>query len=136
MGYYTAYNVEVCKADPKTHNMIPLPPLMTKNEFVPQEVIDFFNQDHIELEFDDINSFSGYSKWYDWEKELTELSKKFPDLMFIAEGDGEDSDDLWIAWFNNGTSLYRRKYITHDDYDPTEMTADPKTYDPNFPANP
>ncbi|ASR77580.1 hypothetical protein SEA_PARADIDDLES_99 [Streptomyces phage Paradiddles] len=47
----------------------------------------------------------GYSqnlKWYDWEKDMKQLSREWPNVLFILEGDGEETGDLWKAWFRNG----------------------------------
>ena len=128
MSYYTDYNVDVVQTDPKTHAPLPLPCDMNKNLFVPQEVIDFFKQDHIRLAFDHVNTFEGTAKWYDWEKELMELSKHHPSLMFIIEGSGEDRDDAWITWITDGLSQYEKKYITHNPFDVHALTPEPKTW--------
>lgn len=34
-------------------------------------------------------------KWYGWEKDMKLLASKFPNILFILEGDGENSDDIW-----------------------------------------
>lgn len=127
MSYYTDYSIDVVQTDPKTHAPLPLPCPMNKNQFVPQEVIDFFKQDHIKLAFDRVNSFEGRAQWYDWEKELMELSKHHPGLMFIIEGSGEEPDDAWIAWITDGLSQYETKYITHNPFDVHALTPEPKT---------
>lgn len=42
-------------------------------------------------------------KWYDWLEDMTNLSKKFPDIRFILKGEGEDrSYDTWVCYFLNG----------------------------------
>lgn len=127
MSYYTDYSIDVVQTDPKTHAPLPPPCPMNKNLFVPQEVIDFFKQDHIKLAFNHINTFEGLSQWYDWEKELMELSKNHPGLMFIVEGKGEGYDDTWIAWITDGLSQYEKKYITHNPFDIHALTPEPKT---------
>lgn len=127
MSYYTDYSIDVVQTDPKTHAPLSLPPNMNKNLFVPQEVIDFFKQGHIRLAFDRVNTFEGRAKWYDWEKELMELSKHHPGLMFIVEGSGEEPDDAWIAWITDGLSQYETKYITHNPFDVHALTPEPKT---------
>lgn len=39
------------------------------------------------------------AKWYEFDKEFPEFAKKFPDVLFIVYGDGEDRDDIWEARF-------------------------------------
>ena len=34
-------------------------------------------------------------KWYDWEKDMRMLASKFPNVVFILNGSGEDSYDIW-----------------------------------------
>lgn len=38
-------------------------------------------------------------KWYDWEKDMSQLANEFPDVEFRVEGNGEDREDWWIALF-------------------------------------
>lgn len=34
-------------------------------------------------------------KWYDWEKDIKVLASKFPNVLFILDGDGEENEDHW-----------------------------------------
>lgn len=45
---------------------------------------------------------STYAKWYDYDKDIRELSKKYPDITFCVSGDGEDSEDLWQEFWHAG----------------------------------
>lgn len=38
-------------------------------------------------------------KWYDWNKDMSQLANEFPDVEFRLEGNGEDKDDWWVALF-------------------------------------
>lgn len=40
-------------------------------------------------------------KWYDWQKDMEKLAKKFPNILFLLHGDGEESDDIW-EWRGKG----------------------------------
>lgn len=42
-----------------------------------------------------------YWKWYDWEKDMQTLAKKFPNITFVLHGDGEESQDIW-EWRGKG----------------------------------
>ena len=50
----------------------------------------------------------GYSqdeaKWYNAEEDIREFSKKYPEVLFILEGQGEESDDVWRTYIQNGKS--------------------------------
>lgn len=41
-------------------------------------------------------------KWRYHEKDMIEISKQFPDMVFQLRGQGEDHDDLWQKYFQNG----------------------------------
>lgn len=57
------------------------------------------------------------AKWGDYEEDCLKLSKKYPDLIFQIDGDGENSDDLWAERFHNGDCE-----STHMEY-PGDFTA-------------
>lgn len=42
------------------------------------------------------------TKWYEWEEDMLSISEKNPDLFFTLWGDGEESDDHWVAYFSQG----------------------------------
>ncbi|QGH76408.1 hypothetical protein SEA_DAUBENSKI_104 [Streptomyces phage Daubenski] len=50
--------------------------------------------------------YSENLKWYEWEKDMKQLSKEWPNVLFILDGDGEETGDLWRAWFRNG-AMYK-----------------------------
>ena len=41
-------------------------------------------------------------KWYDWEKDLSRVSREFKDVIFKVRGVGEEDDDLWESWTHDG----------------------------------
>ena len=41
-------------------------------------------------------------KWYDWNKDFLRFSKIFPNNILMVHGDGEESDDIWVAYIMNG----------------------------------
>ncbi len=41
-------------------------------------------------------------KWYDHHDHMVEVSKQFPDIIFVLYGEGEESDDIWQEYFANG----------------------------------
>ncbi len=41
-------------------------------------------------------------KWYEHEDDMRQMSKAIPDVLFHLSGEGEESGDIWDAWFLNG----------------------------------
>ena len=56
--------------------------------------------------------FDDEMKWYDCKQDMKELSKQYPEFYFWLSGDGEESDDYWVACFHNGKS--RTLYVNID----------------------
>lgn len=56
-------------------------------------------------------------KWYQWEEDLTALSKTYPGLLFVLEGRGEESYDIWKAWARNGKLVRVNARIVFDEPD-------------------
>jgi len=86
MGYYTDYTLTADKKLPEDFN----------EKF--EEITDYcFN-------FGEIFE----AKWYNHEKDMIELSKIYPNILFTLEGVGEeqyaDEPDMWRMYFKNGES--------------------------------
>jgi len=57
------------------------------------------------------------TKWYSWEKDMVELSLRFPSVSFTLRGQGEENEDMWIAHFKNGKSHIRKAIISFEPFD-------------------
>lgn len=57
-------------------------------------------------------------KWYDYNDDMKKLSKKkkYKDMLFSVEGEGEDSGDIWKAYYKNGKSCHTHARIVFDDF--------------------
>lgn len=79
----------------------------TKNDFAKDftRVYNYFNQ----FFFDDLY------KWYEYDSDMIELSKRFPDLLFELYGDGEDSDDFWKSYYRDGNAQFSKGRIVYDE---------------------
>lgn len=58
---------------------------------------------------------------YSFEKDMFRLSKKFSDVVFRLHGDGDESDDFWIEYWQNGKVQDAPARIEYDDFDPKKL---------------
>lgn len=58
-------------------------------------------------------------KWYEYQDDMFKLSKAFPHLRFYVHGDGDDSDDLWEDYWQDGK--FQHCYAEIPPYDPSKM---------------
>lgn len=63
------------------------------------------------------------AKWYDHEIEMIESSKNHPDTVFVLDGMGEDSGDVWRKFYFNGRSLVWRPDDKKPELEPIIMDA-------------
>lgn len=113
MGYYTAFNVYV-RCDNKDaaaltdrlcdmgFNVCSAPPSEEEPEKV-QLVGDLYTS----------NS--------SWDDEFRAISAEFPSAFIELSGDGDDHDDLWKAYFQNGLMQFAPGEIVYDEFDPAKL---------------
>lgn len=92
MGYYTYFSAETnASAEVETQ--------ITEELF---KISSFFNFDKEESVPFSQFMYDMYTTWYDWDKEMVEVSRKFPEVTITMWGNGEESDDMWKCVFKNG----------------------------------
>lgn len=57
------------------------------------------------------------AKWYSWEDNMKDISTKYPEVLFILSGQGEENEDMWKAYFKNGKSQIEKAVITYGKFD-------------------
>lgn len=126
MGYYTYFRLSVDPFDDKT----PLSDFCYKEITAEIDRMNIF-EDHFSK-----SEWGGYTKWYDWEEDMFLLSSKFPEVLFTIYGDGEVSDDKWVAYFRAGYEQYCPAKIIYQECDkrlldrpPTKPDAEHYTYE-------
>lgn len=99
MGYYTSYQLE-----------------LITDGYEPSIIGDLRREnENAEYALSEDGSYGESCKWYDYEIEMTEFSKKYPDTIFILTGEGEESGDLWKCYFRDGKSQHIKARIVFDE---------------------
>ncbi len=111
MGYYTTYTLTVDSREKDT----PLSPDFLADL---KDKLPFLNQESCD-------TFSCYEKWYYHGLDLRLLSRKYPSYFFTLYGEGDNSEDLWYAYYQDGKAQFCPAVITFDDYDPAKMEYSP-----------
>lgn len=99
MGYNTRYTLSVKNGDYETD----------------------YQKEIEELSGYEGSTFEEFIKWYDHEDHMREISKKYPEVLFILDGKGEDSEDLWRDYYKNGLKQSARAVISYEEFDHTKL---------------
>lgn len=75
------------------------------------------------VEFLTFNPFSGQCKWYENTDDMCNVSKKYPNVLFILTGNGEEPEDMWVKYFMNGKVQIEKAVITYGKFDPKKLVA-------------
>jgi len=67
------------------------------------------------------NPFSDDCKWYDHDKDMREISKKYPETIFILEGEGEESGDIWKKYYLNGKCQVAKAEVIIPEFDESKL---------------
>jgi len=94
MGYYTTHKFSIVSGNDNT----------TDYE---QELTETTKYDHL---------FNDAIKWYDCEDDMKAYSKKHPNTVFCIEGEGEESGDIWKAYFKGGKMFKTKAKLVFEDF--------------------
>ena len=98
MGYYTNYSISIAHGSTD----------------IIEDLRDMLEKDsayHFVIE-DDLIYTEDAVKWYAHGDDMKEISKHFPDVVILVEGDGEEDGDLWREYWKNGECEGMRAEIT------------------------
>ena len=70
---------------------------------------------------DENGSSTDQAKWYDHEKEVSQFSKIYPDVLFELSGEGEESGDIWKKYFLNGKMQLCQAITTFPPFDKSKL---------------
>jgi len=103
MGYYTYHTLVVFNKD------------MQYNNKAREEHELLITQAYCDERATEPDLFNDAMKWYTHERDMIEHSLKYPDYVFMIEGEGESRDDLWRQYFYNGIMLTYPASIEYND---------------------
>ena len=62
------------------------------------------------------------TKWYDYGKDMVQVSLRHPDALFTLRGEGEESDDQWLTYYMGGkVQMEHMPEWTPAPFDPTKL---------------
>lgn len=116
MGYITEFTLGI----EQNEKNIPLEDI---NEFIRNEKKknDDFMYVFYDEELDRNYDISGDGKWYDFDEDITKLSKEFPDVVFRLSGDGEERGDVWVKYYMGGKSQEAERTVTVEEFNPNKL---------------
>jgi len=44
-----------------------------------------------------------------------------PEVLFLIDGEGEESGDIWKQWFKNGKSFYTKAKMVFEDFSESKL---------------
>ena len=106
MGYYTYFNLRVTE----TPHLFNGKSITNESELeIAQKLYGIISGGDVLPKVPDYCTpleyvFDDEMKWYDYKQDMKELSEQYPEFYFWLSGDGEESDDYWVACFHNGKS--------------------------------
>lgn len=106
MGYYTYFTIEEISGE---------------NEKKLLEDFDLLQTEYGPLNemFDEIPGYAHDAmKWYACHDDMKRISKEYPNTLIIMRGNGEETEDVWQAYYRNGQ--HEISYVKFEFDDPTE----------------
>ena len=84
---------------------------------------DTFTQikDRIAVISDYEDPFEDRIKWYDHDLHMRQVSLEFPGVLLTLNGEGEESEDIWVKYYLNGKMQYERAKIVLGPFDPSKL---------------
>lgn len=111
MGYYTYYNLDVMNSEKFTPEQLinaskALAKIMDEESYADVDSLPVGNP-FLWLSDDSM-------KWYEHDDDMIKLSKEFPEMTFRLFGEGEDHEDMWVAYYRDGRASTCYAHIIYD----------------------
>ena len=122
MGYYTSYQLsmsrdisrkEIVMKEDEIANLIQkIKILRSKDRYGDHPSTWFLEELNQKLNFETLSCFDENCKWYTCSEDMKLASTLFPDVLFEIRGDGEQTGDMWKAYFKDGKmARYQAKFV-------------------------
>lgn len=105
MGYYTDFSLRVEGSGAAYGRLMDEQDRVTVSESYEFKLGDFLRNGQSDV------------KWYDYDDDMKSLSKRWPNVLFILDGDGEEQGDVWRAWYRNGKGIKVEPTFLEPDLD-------------------
>lgn len=93
MGYYTDYNLSVFQYPENIFwENLPWEKLNAAVDDIDGGIFEKWTQ----------GEWNCNAKWYSQDADMWKLSVQFPDILFLLHGDGDEADDVWDEYWQNG----------------------------------
>jgi hypothetical protein len=60
-------------------------------------------------------------KWYSSDEDMKKFSEKYPGKLFILEGEGEESGDIWKEYFKDGKYIHYQADYTFPEFNEKDL---------------
>lgn len=108
MGYYTSYSLEIKGVESDIERHAVITSLRASCE-------------DAQYALDERGDVMESCKWYSWEKDMRDFSKRYPHLLFRLHGDGEETGDIWDAYFKAGKCQKAKAEIKIAEFDKRKL---------------
>jgi hypothetical protein len=123
MGYLTQFKVTYDKTQPSEEqdHVLAAPGFpAVDGEDLAEDICGLYGGSFVRNGRDAFRSAESY-KFYEHEEDMRALSKRWPKVLFKMEGVGEDQDDHWLKYFQDGKMQVCAAVVTFPPYDPELM---------------
>lgn len=123
MGYETAYSLIVMDVSTEENYRI-ITNLMTLARELDGDDADIL------FALDEDGGCNQHCTWHESDEDMARYSKWFPKIVFRLDGEGEESEDMWVAYFHDGKMQKVYATITFEDFDPAKMVEVANAFNP------
>lgn len=116
MGYYTDFTLKIQRDGIELSNN-EIEELFFSKRKIKLDIVYFDNL----MDFWEQLSSTFNCKWYEYSSDMKNISKLFPELLFILTGKGEEPGDNWAEYHQNGKFQHVKAEITFPPFDPSQM---------------